>query len=119
MRPTDFVADVAGVLLLTTAAALPLSCTPRLPAVESPNLQPLVATAGAYGIAEAAAATPAPVPTVGCEAGCKCNGTGKEPSGDGLSIVGCRCPDSCSCKAKKAATTEGRPGWPPRPATAH
>jgi len=112
---TDLVADVAGVILLTTAAALPLSCTPRLPVAPRLNLQPLVATAGAYGIAEAAESTPAPVSPDGCEAGCRCNGTGVEKSGDGLADVSCRCPETCKCKAKKAvAPTEGRPGWPPR-----
>ncbi len=37
-------------------------------------------------------------PREGCVEGCKCNGTGKEKSGDGLAVVSCRCDDDCSCK---------------------
>lgn len=40
-------------------------------------------------------------PSEGCAEGCKCNGTGKERSGDGLAIVNCRCDDDCECKAGK------------------
>lgn len=114
------IADAVGLSILAVAVALPISCAPMTPAATVANLQPLVATAGAYGvIAAQVAPTPTPtppVPTVGCEPGCKCNGTGKEKSGDGLAIVGCRCPDSCKCKqAKKAAVpTQGVPGWPPK-----
>lgn len=32
----------------------------------------------------------------------ECKGTGKVKSGDGLSIVGCPCPDSCPCKKRGA-----------------
>ena len=42
------------------------------------------------------------VPREGCEPGCKCNGTGKEETGDGLAIVPCRCDDDCECKAEKS-----------------
>lgn len=38
-------------------------------------------------------------PREGCVEGCRCNGTGKERTGDGLAVVNCRCPDDCSCKA--------------------
>lgn len=31
-----------------------------------------------------------------------CGGTGKVRSGDGLAIVDCPCPETCSCKQKKA-----------------
>jgi hypothetical protein len=37
-------------------------------------------------------------PTGECVEGCRCNGTGKEKTGDGLATVDCRCPDSCKCK---------------------
>lgn len=114
--------------MLATLAALPISCVPSLPAATRINLQPLVATAGAYSViaGDKASPEPAPVPTDGCEDGCKCKGTGKEPSGDGLAIVGCRCPETCSCKRQPAAPSEpapavidhtaagGAPGWPPR-----
>lgn len=30
-----------------------------------------------------------------------CGGTGKVRSGDGLAIVDCPCPETCSCKQKK------------------
>ena len=119
MKP-DVVADATGVILLATVAALPMSCVPSLPAAQRVNLQPLVATAGAYSVMEGerSSPTPAPVPTVGCDEGCECNGSGKEPSGDGLAIVNCRCPETCACKANKAppahTSAEGTPGWPPR-----
>lgn len=78
------------------------------------NLQPLVAVAGHYGVLEAAA-DPSPAPlSAGCEKACKCNGTGQEKSGDGISVVSCRCPETCSCKAKATACTTGSCGWPPR-----
>ena len=38
-----------------------------------------------------------------CDKDCKCNGTGKEKSGDGIAIVDCRCDDDCKCKASKAS----------------
>lgn len=67
------------------------------------NLQPLVAAAGYYGLMDAKVGpTPAPSPK-GCVDGCKCGGTGKEKSGDGLAMVNCRCPDDCACKKKGAA----------------
>lgn len=40
-----------------------------------------------------------PAPQDGCETGCQCAGTGKEKTGDGLSVVSCRCDDDCDCKA--------------------
>lgn len=122
MKPAAIV-DVVGVAMVATFAALPLSCVPQVP-LKRENLQPLVAAAGAYAVMEADAAPAPPVPTVGCEAGCRCSGTGKERSGDGLELVGCRCPDTCSCKSARVptvgvptaapVTTDGRPGWAPK-----
>lgn len=77
------------------------------------NLQPLVAATGYYGLLSAAVG-PTPAPSAGCEKGCRCNGTGQEKSGDGISIVSCRCPETCSCKASKAQCSTGTCGWPPR-----
>lgn len=88
------------------------------------NLQPLIAVAGTYALMERGTtpdAPPAPAPT-GCTKGCKCNGTGREPTGDGLSTSECRCPDGCPCKKKAGAvkttgticTTGTCAGWPPR-----
>lgn len=115
---SEVIADSIGVALLATMAAMPMSCVPMVTPASRPNLQPLVATAGAYSVmaGEVVAPAPQPVPPAGCEEGCKCNGTGKERSGDGLAIVGCRCADNCPCKQpKKAAVpTQGVPGWPPR-----
>jgi hypothetical protein len=117
---TDAIADSIGLLMLTAVTAMPFSCSPSpapapLPAA---SLQPLVATAGVFGVLEAAenAGPTPPAPQVGCAAGCRCNGTGVEKSGEGLSDVACRCPDNCSCKAKKnaPAVTNARPGWPPK-----
>ena len=109
---TSMLADAAGVVLMTTLAALPISCVPSTPTTPE-NLQPLVAAAGAYSVMETPA--PPPVPTVGCEEGCKCKGTGREKSGDGLADVDCRCPITCPCKSPKASvSTHGVPGWPPK-----
>jgi hypothetical protein len=109
---TSMLADAAGVILMTSFAALPFSCVPTASATRE-NLQPLVAATGAYSVMESP--EPAPVPTVGCEQGCKCNGTGREKSGDGLADVDCRCPITCACKSRKASvSTHGRPGWPPK-----
>jgi hypothetical protein len=46
--------------------------------------------------------TPTPdTPAEGCVEGCRCNGTGRERTGDGLSeVVNCRCDDDCECKPK-------------------
>lgn len=119
MKPS-VVADSVGVLLLATVTALPLSCIPRVDA-KQPNLQPFIAVAGTYSLMAAdRGPTPAPAPpSTGCVEGCKCNGTGKEKSGDGLAIVPCRCPDTCSCKAAKKTAqattcTTGSCGWPTR-----
>lgn len=85
------------------------------------NLQPLIAVAGTYALTEhRRLPTPEPVED-GCTKGCKCNGTGVEPTGDGLSDGECRCPEDCDCKKQKAAAvitgticTTGTAGWPPR-----
>jgi hypothetical protein len=65
------------------------------------NLQPWVAVTGHYSV------LCHDTPKVGCVEGCKCAGTGKEKSGDGITIVNCRCPDSCDCK-KKVACKDGK-----------
>jgi hypothetical protein len=45
--------------------------------------------------------TPTPdTPAEGCVEGCRCNGTGREKTGDGLSEVDCRCAADCECKPK-------------------
>lgn len=50
---------------------------------------------------------PAPdVPSEGCVAGCRCNGTGREKTGDGLSEVDCRCPPTCDCKPNEPPPAE-------------
>lgn len=88
------------------------------------NLQPEVAAFGSYALIEGnrRPLEPSPEPAGGCAEGCRCNGTGREPTGDGLSDSECRCPDGCKCKAKKAATvasgtvckTGTCAGWPPK-----
>lgn len=101
----------AGILILILAAG----CK------QSANLQPFVAAAGSYSLI-AASRRPAPPPPApdGCAEGCKCNGTGRERTGDGLSEVECRCPSDCKCKKKQASvsgtvcTTGTCAGWPPR-----
>lgn len=81
------------------------------------DLRPFIAVAGYYSMT-AAGPTPAPLPpapSAECTKGCKCGGTGREKTGDGLSTTPCRCPDNCQCKASKASTcTTGSCGWPPR-----
>jgi hypothetical protein len=54
--------------------------------------------------------TPTPdTPAEGCVEGCRCNGTGREKTGDGLSEVDCRCAADCECKPKNEPT----PAEPP------
>lgn len=89
---------------------------------QSTNLQPLVSVAGYYAIMGAARRPAPPSQTDGCAEGCKCNGTGREKTGDGLSDAECRCPDGCDCKKKSAVVaatgtvcaTGTCAGWPPR-----
>jgi hypothetical protein len=92
------VVDSVGVVMLASVAALPLGCIPTV--VIDP--QPLIAVGGNYALfGKPAGPAPAPAPAPGgCDSGCKCNGTGKEPSGDGLAVVNCRCPEGCKCKPK-------------------
>ena len=114
MTRTLALADSFGVTLLALAVASPVGCGTHAPARE--NLQPFVAVTGYYGLLDAAVGpTPAPEPK-GCVDGCKCNGTGKEKSGDGLAMVNCRCPDDCDCKSKGAAKPcqSGACQWPTR-----
>jgi hypothetical protein len=70
----------------------------------TPNLQPWVSVTGHYSLL----CHEPPQPKTGCVEGCKCNGTGKEKSGDGISVVNCRCPDTCACKAKSAVCKDGK-----------
>lgn len=99
------IADAVGVALLSSVTALPLGCVPQ-PAAVKADLQPLIAVAGTYELmAPKSDPTPAPAPAPkpnGCVAGCRCNGTGIEPTGDGLAKVPCRCEDDCPCKRKAA-----------------
>ena len=54
--------------------------------------------------------TPTPdTPAEGCVEGCRCNGTGREKTGDGLAVVNCRCAADCECKPK----IEPTPAEPP------
>lgn len=100
-------ADSFGVAMVVLMAALPLGC--GIKPVKIPvDLQPLIAVTGNYAVLVSGrnpspAPAPAPKPN-GCLAGCRCNGTGIEPTGDGLSRVPCRCEDDCPCKAKKCCT---------------
>jgi hypothetical protein len=63
------------------------------------DLRPFVAVTGFYSVQ--AAAAPKPAPVVKCTEGCKCKGTGKEPTGGGETVAACRCPESCPCKKAK------------------
>lgn len=86
--------------IVALAVVSSLGCTP---AAKHPDLTPWVAVSGHYSLLTAGA-PPAPVPPAkGCVEGCKCNGTGKEKSGDGIKVVNCRCPDTCACKKKGTA----------------
>lgn len=118
MRAEDAIIDSIGLSIMAVAVTLPMSCVPAVPAAAARNLQPLVAVAGAYGAMEAnvSPAPAPPPPTTSCDPACRCNGTGKEKTGDGLSVVACRCPDSCRCKQPQKAVvpTQGVPGWPPK-----
>ena len=61
----------------------------------------IAALAVRYGALSVRHTAPQPTPDVpseGCVDGCRCNGTGREKTGDGLSEVDCRCPASCDCK---------------------
>lgn len=61
------------------------------------DLAPLAAVYGTYGLLDYS-----PVVVVReCPPSCKCGGTGKVRSGDGLAIVGCECPETCKCKEGK------------------
>jgi hypothetical protein len=102
-------ADAVGVVILSSVAALPFGCVPR-PTVAKADLQPLIAVAGTYELMVSGPKpnpTPAPAPAPkpnGCLEGCRCNGTGIEPTGDDLSKVPCRCEDDCPCKTKRCET---------------
>lgn len=105
------IADSFGVVILASVAAMPLGCGIK-PSAAKEDLQPLIAVAGNYELlVSGPRPTPAPEPTPapgrdGCQGGCRCNGTGREPTGDGLAVVPCRCDDSCRCKQGKQAKSE-------------
>ena len=69
------------------------------------GIDPLVSV----GAAQRSKDAPVVVPSKGCEEGCRCNGTGEEPSGDGILVVNCRCEDDCECKAGKDAPSNSEP----------
>jgi len=108
---TIALADSLGVMILATATALPLGCVP-IPTAVKADLQPFIAVTGNYELmVSGPRPTPAPAPGPGpdgCQSGCRCNGTGREPTGDGLATTPCRCPDSCACKAKKQVAATPR-----------
>lgn len=61
------------------------------------DLAPVAAVYGSYGLFGER-----PVVVVReCPPSCKCGGTGKVRSGDGLAIVDCGCPSTCKCKEGK------------------
>lgn len=78
-----------------------IGCAPSEPPAErARNIRSFVASAGYYSIM-AAQDAPTPEPASDkCAEGCKCAGTGREKSGDGITTIACRCPDSCRCKKK-------------------
>jgi hypothetical protein len=75
----------------------------------------IAALAVRYGALAVRKSAPQPTPDVpseGCVDGCRCNGTGREKTGDGLSEVDCRCPAGCDCKpaqSESAATPAVEP----------
>lgn len=88
-------------ILVVIMAVIAAGCSSR------DNLQPFVAVAGAYSLMAAGVGptpSPAPPPEDGCTPGCRCEGTGIERTGDGLSTTDCRCPDGCECKSRKEAS---------------
>lgn len=104
-------ADGVGIALVASMAALPLGCGVRTTEAKT-ECQPFIAVAGHYAVLESGSRpTPAPAPAPkpnGCRAGCRCNGTGIEPTGDGLARVPCRCDDNCPCKTKAAPCQSGK-----------
>jgi len=126
--------DSIGVVVVLSAATLPLGCLPT-PAVRG-DLQPFVAVAGAYALADRDEPVPpagacstcgAPVPPGGgtlgdgtvkvpcpeCndeakeepkECDCGCNGRGYIIRKDGTRWA-CKCPPDCSCKCKDGKCT--------------
>lgn len=105
-------ADGIGVAMLAAVAALPFGCSVRPTEAAKAECQPFIAVAGNYSVmVSGPRPTPAPAPAPkpnGCLAGCRCNGTGIEPTGDGLARVPCRCPDNCQCKSKAASCQSGK-----------
>ncbi len=66
----------------------------------------IAALAVRYGALTVRNPAPQPTPDIpskGCVDRCRCNGTGREKTGDGLSEVDCRCPPTCDCKPARAA----------------
>lgn len=108
-------ADSVGAVALLAVAFLPIGCLELR--VSNIDLRPFIAVSGQYSLMGEDSPTPAPPAPAGqCEEGCKCNGTGKEKSGDGLAVIECRCPETCKCKNKSAEAEECTNGQCP-PAT--
>lgn len=63
------------------------------------DLAPLAAVYGTYGLLDQKVV----VIVKECPPNCKCNGTGKVRTGDGLAVVDCGCPSTCKCKEGKNA----------------
>ena len=83
-------------LVPLVAALIVAAATPVYHAVRS-----TAAVGGAYGLMAEDVAPPPP-PSGGCGEDCRCNGTGKEKSGDGIIEFDCPCSGSADCKAKKS-----------------
>lgn len=101
---------MTNIVLLLGVLISTLGCSqPRR--AERPICRPFVSVTFAY----CARSLSEPVsPQAGCEAGCGCNGTGEEKSGDGLAVVSCRCPESCECKqAEEPPLVPVSPAPPP------
>jgi hypothetical protein len=61
------------------------------------DLAPVAAVYGTYGLLD----YKQNIVVKECPPSCKCNGTGKVRTGDGLAIVDCGCPSTCKCKEGK------------------
>lgn len=84
------------------ALLLVLAGCSSIPDIDRPGIIAELAVRYAAVIVNPPKAPTPDKPREGCVEGCKCNGTGKEKSGDGLAVVSCRCDDDCSCKRPKA-----------------
>lgn len=93
--------------LLAIAIVFLAGCNPSAVDIDRPGIIAEIATRTAWLLLNQPQA-PGPRPA-GCDVGCGCNGTGKEKTGDGISVVDCRCDDDCECKQKKALNSEEPP----------